>query len=137
MPYKIIEDKNIADVYLKIWAKTKEELFNEIIFAFSDQITQSDQIKNKIKQKINLKENNFSNLVFRFIEKLIYLKDTKSLIFKESRIFLNNNQIKGYLFGQKINQDLPIKLDIKAVTYHKFQIKNEKNFYCLYLVFDI
>ncbi len=137
MPYKIIEDKNIADIHLKIWAKTKEELFNEIIFAFSDQITQFNQINNKIKQRINLKEDNFSDLVFRFIEKLIYLKDAKSLIFKEGKIVLNNNQIKGYLYGQKITQDLPIKLDIKAVTYHKFQVKKEKKFYSLYLVFDI
>ncbi len=47
MPYQIIEDKNIADIYLKIWAGTKEKLFSEIIFAFSDQITQADKIKKR------------------------------------------------------------------------------------------
>ncbi len=137
MPYQVIEDKNIADINLKIWANTKEALFNEIISAFSNQITQTDKIKKKIKEEIILKEKNFSDLVFGFIEKLIYFKDAKNLIFKEGKIVLSNNQIKGYLFGQKINQDLPIKIDIKAITYHKFRVKKEKNFYCLYLVFDI
>lgn len=137
MPYQIIEDKNLADIYLKVWAKTKKDLFNEIVSTFSNQITYTDRVKKEIKEKINLKEKNFSDLVFKFIEKLIYLKDVKNLIFKKGEIVLKNNQIKGYLFGQKINQDLPIKLDIKAITYHKFKVRKEKNFYYLYLVFDI
>lgn len=137
MPYQIIEDKNLADIYLKVWAKTKKDLFNEIVSTFSNQITYTDRVKKEIKEKINLKEKNFSDLVFKFIEKLIYLKDVKNLIFKKGEIVLKNNQIKGYLFGQKINQELPIKLDIKAITYHKFKVRKEKNFYYLYLVFDI
>lgn len=137
MPYKIIESKNIADIYLKIWTKTKRDLFNEIIFAFSDQIVDFNNIKKNIKEKISLKENNFPDLIFKFIEKLIYFKDTKRLVFKKTKIDFFKNQINGYLIGQKIDKNLPIKIDIKALAYHKFKIKKIKNFYFVYLVFDV
>ena len=94
----------------------------------------SVNLKKEISFKIEGK--NFSEQIFLFIEKLIYLKDTKHLIFKKGNFHFKKNSIKVTLFGQKLT-NLPIKVDIKALTKHKFDLKRKGGIYYLSLVFDI
>ena len=134
--WEIIEDKNIADVLLVVYGKTKNGLFNNLLEAFSSIITESKKINLKKKVTFKIAGENFSEQVFLFIEKLIYLKDTKYLIFKKGNFRFKKNLIKATLFGQKL-ANLPIKVDIKALTKHKFNLEMKNGVYRLSLVFDI
>jgi SHS2 domain-containing protein len=135
--WEIVEDKNIADVFLVVFGKTKNALLNNLLEAFAAIITEIKEIKN-LKEKITFKVEafDFSEQIFLFIEKLIYLKDTKYLIFKKGDFCFKKNSIEATLFGQKLTH-LPIKVDIKALTRHKFDLKRKNSIYRLSLVFDI
>jgi len=135
--WEIIEDKNIADVLVIVYGKTKNELLNNLLNAFISIITEIKKIK-KLKKTITFKieAESFSEQVFLLIEKLIYLKDTKCLIFKKGKFFYKKKLIKVTLFGQKL-LNLPIKIDIKALTKHKFNLEMKNGVYRLSLVFDV
>jgi len=135
--WEIIEEENIADVLVVVYGKTKKILLNHLLEAFGSIITEIKKIKN-LKEKITFKieADDFSEQVFLFAEKLIYLKDTKYLIFKKGSFIFKKNSIEITLFGQKLT-NLPIKVDIKALTKHKFDLKIKNGIYRLSLVFDI
>jgi len=134
--WEIVEDKNIADVLLVVYGKTKNGLLNNLLEAFGSIITESKKINLKKETSFKIEGKNFSEQVFLFIEKLIYLKDTKYLIFKKGNFRFKKNSIEATLFGQKLT-NLPIKVDIKALTKHKFNLEMKNGVYRLSLVFDI
>jgi len=134
--WEIAEDKNIADVLLVVYGKTKNSLLNNLLDAFGSIITEINKINLKKEITFKIKAESFSQQIFLFIEKLIYLKDTRHLIFKKGNFCFKKNSIDGILFGQKLTH-LPIKVDIKALTRHKFDLKRKNGTYRLSLVFDI
>lgn len=137
MKWLVVEDKNIADLYLKVFGQDKTNLLENIVEAFADQITTINQLKTNLKEKIIVKENDFEKLILEFINQLVYLKDVKKELFKKGEFLLENKTLQATLFGQKITAKLPLKVDIKALTYHKFKIEKDKNGYQVHLVFDI
>jgi len=134
--WEIAEDKSIADVLVVVYGKTKNSLLNNLLDAFGSIITEINKINLKKEITFKIEGKNFSEQVFLFIEKLIYLKDTKYLIFKKGNFRFKKNSIEATLFGQKLT-NLPIKVDIKALTKHKFNLEMKNGVYRLSLVFDI
>jgi len=135
--WEIVEEKNIADVLVIVFGKTKHDLLKNVLEAFASIITEIKEIKNlNRKVTFKVKADDFSEQIFLLIEKLIYLKDTKHLIFKKGNFCFKKNSIEITLFGQKLIH-LPIKVDIKAITKHKFDLKRKNRTYCLSLVFDV
>jgi len=137
MRWRVVDDKNIADLYLQVFGKTKSELMQNTLQAFTAQITEIKLIQPKKEVEITIKEKNFEQQLFLFIEKLIYFKDTKGMLFAKGNFRLFDDKINIILFGQKITKKLPLKTDIKSLTRHKFAVVKEKNQYVAHLVFDL
>ncbi|MCS7093445.1 MAG: archease [Patescibacteria group bacterium] len=140
--WQVFEDKNIADVLVEVYGRSKKNLFSNIVKSFACiLIADADQIKKKIEKRIAIEGDDFSQLVFNFVENLIYQKDVFSLIFKEGVFSFDKEKVKkklrASLFGQKIDQDLQINTDIKALTMHKFKVEKKGDFYKVVMVFDL
>lgn len=138
----IREEENIADLIVEVYGKDKKELLANILKAFTGLITKINKIKEEKKIRLNLEEKSFSQLVFAFIEELIYLKDVKFLVFKTGHFKLevkSNKGIKlrGEMFGSKLTKETPVFTDIKALAEHKFAVKRTKKGYKCLMVFDV
>jgi len=132
-------EKNIADVFIEIYGKNERELFQNILQAFSSIITDLKKLKAKEKLSFKIKANDFAEIIFNFIEKLIYFKDVKALLFKRGRFILKRNNellLTVDLLGEKISDKMPIKIDVKALTRHKFRVKKNK-YYKATIVLDV
>ena len=77
--------------------------------------------------------------MYEFLEEIVYLKDTESLIFKKCNVKITeNHKIKAKFMGDKINQEKQeLNTDVKAVTMHMFSLKKEKEGYKATIVLDI
>jgi len=136
--WRVADKENIADIKLEVFGETKKELLRNLIQAFTERITEIKKIKKeKVIKNLKIRGENFSEVVFNFIEKLIFLKDVNFFLAKTGIFKFKNNELIFSLLGQTITKDLPIKTDIKALTQHKFQVKKEKNYYKVSLVFDV
>src|SRR3989344_924242 len=84
MKYKILD--HTADVMFEVYGKTLNELFKNAATAIFDTMVKRSTIKIKIKKEIELESSNVEQLLFDFIEELIYIKDAEYLIFKDFKI---------------------------------------------------
>ncbi|MCW1292226.1 MAG: archease, partial [Candidatus Rehaiarchaeum fermentans] len=80
--FYFVENENIADAAIKVIASSLNELFRGAAEALSFlMIENADEIEEKERVKINIKANSYYKLLYKFLNKIIYYKDTKGLVF--------------------------------------------------------
>ena len=138
--YELLEHQ--ADLKIKIFGKTKEQLFANALFAMTENIM--PRVKTPIEiteQKIEIKSNNLPILLIDFLNEVLYLTqinnkayfDIKSI--KLFKISSKKIKIKAKLIGKDV---IFFEGDIKAATYHnlKFYQTSDNNWKAIVL-FDI
>jgi len=131
--FKITQFDHTADIGFNIEASSLDELFKASAIATFDTMVEIKEIKPKTKRIIKLKNKDIDQLLFDFLCELIFLKDSKYMLFSKFNIKIKQEKTKEYsltseIFGEKINpKKQPLKIDVKAITFHEFFVKKEKN----------
>ncbi|MFX0139603.1 MAG: archease [Candidatus Hodarchaeota archaeon] len=139
--FKFLE--HISDVYIEVQAKNLSEAFEEAAKAVYATMTNLKHIEPLIKHEVRLMAEDREALLFDWLGELIYIFDTKNLIF--SKIKINelksiNGKFKlyGELWGEEFDpQKHESKTEIKAPTYSLMEIKIASNNVVLRFVLDI
>lgn len=141
MPIKFLEDIAIADVAFEARAKTLEDLFNQVGQAFY-QISAAAAVPPERHDKLAVKGANLEDLLFNFVDELIFLRDTTQMLYSDFDCQIKKREV-GYELtvsagGAALSEKHQLKIDIKALTYHQFAIKQLPNgqWYCR-LVLDV
>ena len=138
MKFKYLEDVAIADIAFEAYGKTLNEVFENSAYAFFDMTCNPKTIKNKIKKVIKLKDKDEKNLLYNFLSELVFLKDSKQLIFNKVKVLIKDNKLKAVLYGDKIDYEKQeLRNDIKAITLHLFNLEKTKDNYKATVVVDI
>jgi|SRR3989344_318073 len=140
MKYKFLE--HTADVMFEAYGKNLNALFANAALAVFEVQCDLKKVGNKIKKKINLKNENAENLLFDFLEELIYLKDAKYILFGKFRVEIkkirDNYILDALAYGEKINPEKhELKTDVKAVTLHEFFLKKTSKGWKCRVLLDI
>ncbi len=124
MKYEILDHK--ADLKIRAFGKTKEELFLNVLSGMSENMKPELQKPGeKTKRKIKLSSFDFQALLVDFLSEILYLSQVNKEVFFEAKFKkFSENEIDGEIFGQKTER---FGEDIKAVTYHNLEIKKTKN----------
>ena len=144
--YKFID--HTADVMFEAYGKTLNKIFENAALATFEVQCNLRKIERKIKKKIKLKNDDIANLLFDFLEELIYLKDARYLLFGKFRVKINKKLfgkpsskiyiLEAEIEGEKINpKKHELKTDVKAITLHKFELKKVKNGWKCRVLLDI
>ena len=136
MKYKFLE--HTADVKFRAYGETLEKAFVNSSEALVHSICQDEIKKSKIK-KISIKGKNLENLLYNFLEELIYLFDSEQFILaKIKSLKLNEKELilNAELEGENA-KNYEIYSHIKAVTYNEMFIKKEKGFWVCQVVLDV
>lgn len=138
MKFKYLENVAIADIAFEAYGKTLNEVFENSAHAFFDMTCNPKTIKQKIKKIIQLKDKDEKNLLYNFLSELIFLKDSKQLIFSKVKVQIKDGKLKAVLYGDKIDYEKQeLRNDVKAVTMHLFDLKKINNKYKATIVVDI
>lgn len=139
MKYKFLD--HTADIMFESYGNSLNELFENSALATEDTMINLKQIKHKIKKEINLENKNIENLLYDFLAELIYFKDAELLLFSKIKVNIKENnkiyELKSILEGEKLTPKHEQKVDVKAITFHKFSIKKEDNNYKAKVILDI
>ena len=126
-----------ADLKIQVYGKTREELFKNALLGMASALRAKIKDKKlKIKNKVKIKSLDLPALLVDFLSEALYLSQVNKesnydVIFKK----FTDTEIKGELIGQKVER---FGEDIKAVTYHGLEIKQNKNGILeLTILFDI
>ncbi len=135
--YEIID--HTADVGVKAYGKNLSLAFSNAAKAMFDIITDNSEIENIGEYDIELKADDLEQLLVDFLSELIFLHDTKNLVFGFFKVDINEseNKLEAKVFGEKFDLSKhKIGSEIKAVTYHMLEIKKNKK--CsVQVLFDI
>ena len=121
--YEILEHR--ADLKLRVFGRTKEELFSNALLAMTSALRA--KIKNqraKIK-KIRIKCSNIETLLVDFLNEVLYLIQVNKEIYNNIKFKkFSETELEAELIGDKVER---FGEDIKAVTYHNLDVHQEKN----------
>src|SRR3989338_1213932 len=139
--YKFLENVAIADIAYEAYGKNLNELFENSALAIFELSANLETVDAKKKLEVNLKNEKIDNLLYDFLSEILFLKDSKYMVFKNVKVSIKGNkkfQLKAVLEGDTINpQKQQLENDIKAVTMHMFEIKKEKDGYKATVVVEI
>ena len=121
--YEILEHK--ADLKIRAFGKTKEELFLNMLLGMADSQKPEIKVKEKIERQIKIKSIDLPALLVDFLSEALYLSQINKEVYFEV-IFkkFTDTEFEGELIGQKVES---FGEDIKAATHHNLEIKQTKN----------
>lgn len=142
MNFEYVENIATADVAIRAYGKTLEEAFANASLGMLNVITDVKKIKQKTGKTIEIKSENLKSLLYDWLQELIFLWDTKFLIFSKFKIMIRKENGKYFLnakcFGEKIDpKKQKLKQNIKAVTYHMMEIKEKNGKFSVQVILDL
>lgn len=147
MPFHFKENIIMADLAFEATSKTVSGLFAECACAVAEASASPKTIVPRIKKKIQLKNTDIEKLLFDFLDELIYVKDTKGMVYNKVEVVVHQETKKNIwkltatVFGDTIDRSGKKKQDLlhdlKAVTLHRFSVKKEKGMWRAFVVIDL
>lgn len=139
MGFKYLEGIALAEAAFEAKGNNLKELFESCADAFIDTSANPETIKSSFKKEIFIQANNVEDLLFKFLEELVFIKDSEAVVFNKTEILeISENKLKVLLIGEEINQESQeLRADIKAITLHKFNVKKTDDGWIAIVVMDI
>lgn len=143
MKYKVLEGIAIADVVYEVYGNTIEELFSNAAEAVTQTMVDVETLKANQNVKMKMQNRKLEDLFLDFLNELVYLKDAKQLLFSKFTTKISQQDSGGYnlivsLWGEKIDpKKHHLRVDVKAITQHKFSLAKKNNKHISFIVLDI
>jgi len=139
MKYKFLP--HTADAKFRAYGKNLEDAFKNSAYAMTDIIVDVKKVRPKIRQKISIKSEDEKALLYDFLEKFLFLLDTKGFLLAKIRKLKIKKEKKGFSLNALLSGDnykgYDTKTTIKAVTYQEMEIMQKKGKVTLQVVVDI
>lgn len=140
MPYDFFD--HTGDIGVTLTAATCDALFAAAAQAFTESITPLERVEARRPEEIAVDAPELDLLLVDFLSELLYRFDTRGWLTRDAEITLRERDggwaLEGTLSGEKLDPDRhPIKILIKAVTYHGLQIVHRSGEWSANVVFDI
>jgi SHS2 domain-containing protein len=139
MGYKFLE--HTADVKFQAFGNSLEQIFEQAFLALKETITKNEKIQCKIKKAIKIKGDDLENLLYKFLEEILFLLDSENFISSEvTKIEIIKHkdkfELKAKILGDLAN-NCKLNNDVKAITYNNMFVKQEKRKWICQVVLDV
>lgn len=137
MPFQQID--HTGDVGIEVSATSLEELFCEATRGLTDIITDLSSVEVKDERMIEVDGTDREQLLQRFLSELLFLFDTERFLCSECAIgSLTDTNITAVLKGEAFDPERHEgKTEVKAVTYHGMEIKEDNGTFRCTIILDI
>jgi len=120
--FELLEHR--TDLKIRIFGKTKEELFSNALFGMTESMRPEKEISEKTKREIKIKSPDLAALLVDFLSEVLYLIQVNKEIYTDIKFEkFSDTKLEGKLSGQKVER---FGEDIEAVTYHSLDVCQKK-----------
>jgi len=141
MPYRYLEGISSADAAFEATGSTLEELFSDAAIATFEVMADTTTVKQLLIHEIKLENGSVDGLLIDWLSELVYLKDTENILFTVFDVNIRKNDVyilKAEAKGEKIDREKhSLRSDVKAVTYHMFEVTKKGDDWTARVVLDI
>ena len=139
--YQYLDDVAISDLAFEARGDTPKEMFEAAAQALFASMADIQKVRPRVEKMIRLTHEALDQLLFDWLAELIYLKDAEVLLFSRFQADLTHDgswELKGRVSGEPIDAQRHIlHLDVKAVTYHQLDVKEQNGKWIARVVLDI
>jgi SHS2 domain-containing protein len=143
MPYEFLEDVATADIAFSAWGKTLEETFRSAADAtLNVMVEELGAILPKEKRELRLENDKLDMLLFDLLQELIYYKDSEKLMLRIPQIRIQDKSKPYILEAAALGEELDPerhhpRVDVKAVTLHRFRLDQTDRGWEAFVILDI
>jgi SHS2 domain-containing protein len=143
MPYRYRDDIAVADVAFEAWGKSVEEVFVAAADATMNVMVEDLATIGRILElTIELEHGELDLLLFSFLNELIFLKDARQLLLRVESLSIKRANssfaLQGIVYGERPDpQKHILSVDVKAVTLHRFSLRQTNTGWEAFVILDI
>jgi SHS2 domain-containing protein len=131
-----------ADIGLIVYGENLKALYENAAEGFFHLITELNKVKTRVTRTIQInlsEEGSLERLMVDWLSELLYLHDVENLLFKEFTVeSIGKEGLKGLAKGEPFREEVHvIKTEIKAVTYHGIEVREEKGKWRAQVILDL
>jgi SHS2 domain-containing protein len=128
-----------ADIGLIVYGESLKTLFENAGEAFFHLITDLKKVKRRTERRIEIGKEDLERLMVDWLSELLYLHDVEHLLFKEFKIeSVGEDGLKAVVKGEVFQEGVHvIKTGVKAVTYHRIEVRMENGRWRAQIIFDL
>ena len=140
MTYRLIE--HTADTGLEIEARTLDELFVDALRGMTDCITELEQVAPTSRRRLEVRAGDLERLLVEWLSEAVYLFEVEDLLLSEAEVEIEESkagfELEAAVAGEPFDADRhPVKIAIKAVTYHQLAVEETAAGWRARVIFDI
>ncbi len=139
--YRFLEGIVTADLAFEATGKDLNDLFTNAALAVLESQAKLETVEPKVTKKVVMENDDIGQLLFEFLNEIIFFKDAEQLIFKTVKVSIAKNakyKLVADLKGEKIDpRKHKLGNDLKAVTMHMFEVKETPKGWKCRVVIDI
>ena len=142
LPYRFLEGWTLADVAFEATGKNTVELFTDAgIAVLATMVLEVASVGTTVVREVNIEAESLEMLLFKFLDEIIFLKDAENLLFSSMKIRISTDKkysLSGQLEGEKLDPNKhELLVDVKAVTFHRFEVKFDQKQWLARVVLDV
>jgi SHS2 domain-containing protein len=128
-----------ADIGVIVYGESLGTLFENAGEAFFHLITDLRKVRRRIEKRIDIGGESLDRLMVDWLSELLYLHDVEGLLFKGFRVkSAGKDGLKAVAKGEPFQEGVHIiKTEVKAVTYHQIEVRQEKGRWRAQIIFDL
>ena len=123
--------EHTADAYIAAYGRSLAEAFENAALAMFETMTDTSKVEPKIEDEIEVEGFDEQSLLYNWLESLIVKFEMTGNLYSRFKITDIEKtdggfRLKAKVWGEQFNPEKhPQKVGIKAVTYHRMEIKKE------------
>lgn len=122
-PFRVLE--HTADVGFEAWGATREEVFANAARALEDLMVDLSAIAPQEELEVKVEGEDPPALLVNWLSQLLYLFDAEGWVFRDFEVRrLEDRSLQAVARGEKFDRTRhPVKLQVKAITYHQLALE--------------
>jgi len=122
--------EHTADIGFRAYGSTLAEAYANAGYALFSIITNPRAVREVESRRLHLQEDNPEALLFEWLNSLIYLFDTETILFKRFEIdHFEDGKLSATCYGEKYDPSRhQLKIEVKSATYHMLKVDKERNY---------
>jgi len=135
--------EHTADVYVRAYGASIQEAFENAALAMFETITKTMKIAQEVEEIITVEAEDCYALLYNWLEVLLVNSEIKGMLYSKFHIVdwvetVDSFRFTAHVWGEKFHTEKHVqKVAVKAVTYHRMVIMQEKEKSVVEFILDI
>lgn len=140
--YRYLDDIALADVAFEVLGDSLHDVFAGATQAILETLANPATVGASWERAITLSDQDLSNLLFEWLSEIVYWKDAAGVVFREAPLTVSLTSgiwtLQARLVGAPVDQQRQeLRNDVKGITKHLYELKQDGNQWRATVVLDV